>query len=158
MTYNAITDTTLLSVKRYGSATLVAGSGETLTEDVGHRPEGVPLKYTHIDTGALAEMSAGEKTTVDDATATIISAARTLTAKTAGVYCVDQSASAGYIITLPTAASGIAYEFLLTAETAFPVTIRLSVVHQEHAFIKTQTSASSSLFSISVSITGRALN
>ena len=66
--YNAITDTILLSVLRYGSSTLVAGSGETLTTDIGKLPEGVPLKYTKVVGGNLVEMTTGEKTAIDNAT------------------------------------------------------------------------------------------
>lgn len=67
MTFNCLTDTTLLSVIEYGSVTLVAGAGETLTNDCGQRISGVPLKYTKVSGGSLVEMSAGEKIDVDDA-------------------------------------------------------------------------------------------
>lgn len=65
MTYNCVTDTAVLSLLRYGTTTLVAGAGETLTLDVGVRPDSVPNKYVKIDTGTLVEMTSMEKTIVD---------------------------------------------------------------------------------------------
>lgn len=124
--YNCITDTTLLSALRHGATTLVAGEGETLTEDVGPLVEGVPLKYQHIDTGALAEMSAGEKTAVDAAVATSIIAARTLTKSDR--YLVSQ-VTGSYVITLPVVAKNLKYVFLLIAEAALTITIRATSTH-----------------------------
>ncbi len=126
--YNAITDTTLLSLKRYGATTLAAGAGETLTLDVGKQVIGVERKYQKIVDGALVEMTADEKTTVDSATSTDIILARTLTVKDSGAYKVSQIGSA-YIITLPAVAKGLVFEFLLMAETAFNVTIRATSTH-----------------------------
>lgn len=127
VTYNCITDTTLLSVLRYGAATLVAGAGETLTADVGKLVEGVPLKYTKVDTGALVEMSAEEKTTVDAAEDDTITAARTISKKSISTYTVTQPSA--YNITLPVAAAGLKYEFLLVGQGAFSVTIKATSTH-----------------------------
>lgn len=127
-TYNAITDTTLLSVLRYGSTTLVAGAGESLDLDVGKLVQGVPLKYQHMSLGSLLEMSAGEKTAVDAAISISIIAARTLTKKTIGGYLVSQI-TGNYVITLPVAAKNLKYVFLLVAEAALTVTIRATSTH-----------------------------
>lgn len=70
-TYNAITNTTTLQVLRWGASTFVAGSGETLTLDVGPWPVGVPLQYTKVDGGALVEMSGAEKVIVDATQSTV---------------------------------------------------------------------------------------
>ncbi len=127
--YNAITDTTLLSLKRYGATTLVAGAGETLTTDVGKQVVGVPSKYQKIVEGVLVELSAGEKTTVDATTATTIIAARTLTSKTSGNYKITQSAVAGYTITLPAVERGLKFEFLLGTKASNAVTIAATSTH-----------------------------
>lgn len=128
--YNAITDTILLSVLRYGSATFVAGAGETLITNVGKRPEGIALKYIKVSGGVLVEMTAEEKTVVDNAEPTTdISSARTLDkSETGGKYTVSQIGS-NYTITLPTTAEHLKYEFHLVAETAFSVTIKASGAH-----------------------------
>ncbi len=66
-TYNAITDTTLLSLLRYGATTLVAGAGETLTLDVGKLVPDVERKFQKIVGGVIVEMTVGEKTDVTNA-------------------------------------------------------------------------------------------
>ena len=67
MTFNCITDTAVLSVLRIGTTTFTAGAGETYYTDVGMAPAGVLLKYVKVVANALVEMTAGEKTDVDDA-------------------------------------------------------------------------------------------
>lgn len=62
--YNVITDTTLLSVLRYGSCMFYAKTGETLTLDVGKLPVGLSVKYVKVSEGILVEMNADEKIAV----------------------------------------------------------------------------------------------
>ena len=69
---NCVTLDTTGQVLRYGTSDFSAGTSfdsgtETYTEDCGLRPEGVELKYTKIVGGVMVEMTAGEKTAVDDA-------------------------------------------------------------------------------------------
>lgn len=62
---NAITDTTILSILRYGATTLVADAGETLTNNVGLLVASVDLKYQKVVGGVCVEMTQGEKDIVD---------------------------------------------------------------------------------------------
>ena len=71
-------------------------------------------------------MSAGEKVIVDAAVATSIIVARTLTKS--DNYLVSQ-VTGSYVITLPVAAAGLKYIFLLIAEAALTVTIRATSTH-----------------------------
>ena len=133
-TYNCITDSTLLSVKRYGASPFTAGAGETLTNNCGKRLID-KLIYTKIVTGVMTAMTAGEITAVDDATAglTDITAATTLTATDSGAYTVSQGV-ANYIITLPAVAKGLVFIFQLIAEAAFTITIRATSTHLYGAY------------------------
>lgn len=63
-TYNCITNTVLLSVKRIGTSTFVAGAGETLTLDCGKLVSGILKKFNKIVGGVCVEMTAGEKIAV----------------------------------------------------------------------------------------------
>jgi len=76
MVRNCVTDTTLLSVKRYGASDFENDGSfdsgtETYTADVGLRIEGLQLNYHKVVGGVLVEMTAGEKTDVDDNTASV---------------------------------------------------------------------------------------
>ena len=72
MTYNAVTLTANGSLIRWGGSDFLNdgqfdGGTETYTADVGHKIDGLALKYHKIVGGVLVEMTAGEKTTVDGA-------------------------------------------------------------------------------------------
>lgn len=83
MTKNCVADTTLLSVLRYGNTDFendgtFDGATETYYADVGARIEGLQLDYHKVVVdpmdslkSVLVEMTAGEKTDVDDNTANV---------------------------------------------------------------------------------------
>lgn len=71
MVRNCVTDTTLLSVKRYGASDFendgsFDGGTETYTADVGLRIAGLQLNYHKVSGGVLVEMTGDEKSDVDD--------------------------------------------------------------------------------------------
>ena len=72
MTYNSVTLISNGSLIRWGGTRFDLGAefdggSELYTADVGHKIDGLALKYHKIVGGVLAEMTAGEKTTVDTA-------------------------------------------------------------------------------------------
>lgn len=72
MAYNALTDDATLQVLKWGYSTFTAGAGQTqVALNAGTVPiaDPLPLKYNKIVAGVFTEMSAGEKTDVDDAEA-----------------------------------------------------------------------------------------
>lgn len=76
MSRNCVTDTTLLSVKRYGASDFENDGSfdsgtETYYSDVGLLVEGIQLNYNKIVANVCVEMSSGEKTDVDDNTASV---------------------------------------------------------------------------------------
>lgn len=77
MTRNCVTLDSTIQVLRYGTPDFSADDAfnagtETYHANVGFRVAGLDLKYHKVVAGSLAEMTAGEKTTVDDAETTIV--------------------------------------------------------------------------------------
>lgn len=66
---NCVTLDSTGQVIQWAYSALVAGSGETLTNDCGLLVSGVPMEYNKIVGGVCTEMTAGEKTAVDAETA-----------------------------------------------------------------------------------------
>lgn len=70
MTYNAVTNTSNGGLLRWGGSDFLNdgefdGGSETYTADVGHKIQGLLFRYHKIVGGVLAEMTQGEKDTID---------------------------------------------------------------------------------------------